>query len=295
MKKFILISMLLVAFAFRLKSEETKHDSLLIEKTSIIVPMAQTQDSIILRNGKIIIGTVKEIGTSEIKYSTPEYKADLLFSIAIKDVLKVAFSDGKTKLFDIQPELSENIEQNSMELFKIQKKNAIKIDFLGLANNMLSLTYERCLKPARALEFSLGFVGLGVAEKDDNASGILFRGGYKLTRSPEFYIKGMRYAHIMKGPYLKFEFDFASYSIESYNYSYLEPGKYTLTKWAFLMVFGKQWVYNDNFVVDLYSGIGLGRNNLEDIDFSFPYGFSTFGKEFPIAFSFGLRFGFLLK
>jgi hypothetical protein len=253
------------------------------------------QDSIIKRNGEVIECRVKEIGTSEIKYLIPEFNPDLLFSIAKDEVEKIVFSDGKVQTFGQDSPLSKSIEQNSHDLFLIQKKNALKIDFLGLVNNTLTLTYERCLKPGRSAEISLGAVGIGFAEKEDNASGILFRGGYKLVRSPDFYLEGMRYAHIMKGPYAKLEFDFASYRIEGHKDIWDPKEKYTLSKWALLVVLGNQWVFSDSFTLDLYSGIGVGRNNLENLDWTYPYGFSTLGKEFPMAFSFGLRFGFLFN
>jgi hypothetical protein len=171
----------------------------------------------------------------------------------------------------------------------------LKIDFISPVNNVLSLTYERCLTPGRTVEFSLGAVGIGIAQKDDNASGILFRGGYKLIRSPDHYIKGMRYAHILKGLYSKFEFDFASYHIEGYKELFSEREEYTLTKWAILLVLGSQYVFNDNFLIDTYAGFGFGRNNLEELDWTYPYGFTTLDKSMPLAFSMGIRLGFLIK
>lgn len=296
MKKLIFISILFAAFSFVSKSEIIDPERNFSADNSSFSSFIQLQDTIFKRNGEKIICAVKEIGTSEIKYINKEYNAELLFSILKNDIEKITYSDGKVQVFEYQPVSNENIEQNSQELFQAQKKNALKFDFISLVNNTFCLTYERCLKPARSLEFSLGVVGFGIAKKDDNASGILFRGGYKLIRSPEFYMKGMRYAHIMKGPYLKLEFDFASYGIEGYKDLFdSEREKYTLTKWGLLMVFGNQWVFNDNFVVDFYTGLGIGKNNMEDLDWTYPYGFTTFGDGFPLAMSMGLRIGFLLK
>lgn len=261
----------------------------------IIPAFLYAQDTIVKRDGERIICIVKEIGTTEIKYVLPEINPDLIYAVAKKDVEKIIHSNGIIQEFEKEEETSESIEKNSMDLFELQKKNALKIDFLGLINNTFTLTYERCLKPGRSVEFSLGAVGIGFAQKEDNASGILFRGGYKLARNPDFYLKGMRYAHIMKGPYLKMEFDFASYGIEGQKELFGEKEKYTLTKWALLVVLGNQWIFDDKFAVDLYSGIGVGKNNLEDLDWTFPYGFTTLGKEFPLAMSIGLRIGFLIQ
>lgn len=296
MKTYFILVVLVAAFSFESFSEITEPEPFFATANSSDLNISQEQDSIIWRDGKVILGTVKEIGVSEIKYSNPEFNQGLLFSIPRNQILKIVFSDGKVQEFDLQTELAETMEQNSNDLFLIQKKNALKIDFISLATNTFSLTYERCLKPGRSLEFSVGVVGLGFAEMEDNASGFLFRGGYKLIRSPEFYMRGMRYAHIMKGPYLKMEFDFASYGIEGTKDLFSSVTEhYNLTKWAVMLVMGNQWVFNDNFVTDLYFGTGIGTNNLEDLDWTYPYGFTTFGDGFPLAFSFGLRMGFLVK
>lgn len=299
MKTRLTIIILMVAMALAAFPNSTSSEPVPALINSTEPDISSKNDSIFRRDGIVILGNVKEIGVTEIKYSNPDFNRDLLFALPKNQIRKIVFSDGKVQEFDVQADLSENMEQNSQELFLIQKKNALKIDFLSLATNTTSLTYERCLKPGSSLEFSLGVVGLGFADMNDNASGILFRGGYKLIRSPEFFMRGMRYAHIMKGPYLKFEFDFASYGVDGekdmFDIFNSKIEHYNVTKWALMLVVGKQWVFNDNFVTNLYCGAGIGSNNLEELDISYPYGFTTFGDGFPLAFSFGLRLGFLLK
>jgi hypothetical protein len=253
-------------------------------------------DTIIKLNSEKIICTVREIGTTEIKYSSPEFSPELLFTIESKMVDRIVFSDGKVKIIDHELSLNENIERNTEDLFLWQRKNAFKIDFISPALNTTSLTYERCLNPGTSVEFSLGAVGLGIADMKDNASGILFRGGYKLIRSPDYFLRDMRYAHILKGRYVKFEFDFASYNVEgSRDQTETPNNEYTLNKWALLIVLGNQWVFNDSFLIDLYSGIGIGKNNENDFHSSYPYGFLASNGESPLAFSLGLRIGILIK
>ncbi len=198
--------------------------------------------------------------------------------------------------FDHTAYNDETIEKNSRDLYQDQHKIAVKTDFLSLATNTTSLTFEKCLSPGQSVEFSLGAVGLGFGDLDEKASGILFRGGYKFMRNPDFYMKDMRYAHILKGRYIKLEFDFASYSAkDDYAYDNYNNETDNITKWAALVVFGNQWVFNDSFLIDLYSGIGLGGNNCDGEEYYYPHGFLTVGNESPFAFSFGLRLGFLLK
>ncbi|RIH63329.1 hypothetical protein D1164_20295 [Mariniphaga sediminis] len=249
-------------------------------------------DSIFTKNGKVLTGKVKEIGTSEVKYIQPQMNTDVVYAIDKNEVDRIVFANGQVQKFDTE---WGTIEENSAELFQIQKKNALKIDFLSIAANTLTVTYERCLKPGRSVEFSGGIIGIGVALEEENASGVLFRGGYKFAKNPDFYLREMRYSHILKGAYVKLEFDFASYAVTGQQAFFDEEKRYNNTKWALLMVPGKQWVFDDSFLIDIYCGIGLGDNSLEDLDLTYPYGFATLGENFPLAFSFGVRMGLLLK
>ncbi len=254
-----------------------------------------SQDTIVKRNGEKIACTVKEIGSVEIKYVQEEFRPGLLFTVERKDVVKIVFTDGRIWENDTADALKENIEQNSLDLYQMQKKNAWKVDFTGLVSNVFSLTYERCLSPGNSVEFSLGYVGLGVAEQESDPSGILFRGGYKLMKSPDYFLKDMRYAHILKGQYVKFELDIANYGFHKTDYDQVPGKRETLSKWAVMTVFGKQWVFSDKTLIDVYSGIGFGRRNRSDVDFVWPYGFGVLGKSFPLATSFGVRVGFLTR
>lgn len=264
---------------------------------SVAVNVVNGQDQIVKRNGDIIRAKVKEIGTSEIKYVQEEINKDVLFSIDNVLVDKIIFSDGKEYLIDHQQNNLETTEQNSDDLFLIQRKNALKIDFISPIFNTTSITYERCLKPGGSVEFTLGAIGLGFSSDDDNAAGVLFKGGYKFLRSPDHYLRGMRYAHILKGRYAKMEFDFASFNRDTYEYiAYGSNAKTrgTTTKWALMLVMGSQSVFSDSFVIDTYFGIGIGKSNTNNYDSDFPHGFIASDGDTPIAASAGIRIGFLL-
>ena len=251
-------------------------------------------DSIYTRKGEVLVGKVKEIGHSEIRYIQPQTDLEVVYVLLISDIDRIVFSGGQVQKFEPDAKKPGTIEANSEELFLVQNKNALKIDFLALAANTLTLTYERCLRPGRSFEFSGGIIGMGLGLEDEDASGFLLRGGFKFARNPDFYMKEMRYSHILKGSYLKLELDFANYSVTGSDSFFENDKRYDNTKWAFLVVMGKQWVYSDSFLIDFFSGIGLGGNSLENLDLTYPYGFATLGEDFPLAFSFGLRLGFLL-
>jgi hypothetical protein len=258
----------------------------------LINPALRSQDKLILTDGKIIECKVTEIGSDEIKYTVTEYESDVIIGIKKSKVDKIVFANGKEMVIDHLEEAKESMETNSGELFQIQKRNALKMEFLSPLNSVLAFSFERCIKPGSSWEATLGIVGIGF-ENPDDAMGFAVKGRYKMIKSPDFYIQGMRYAHILKGKYLAPELLFATYHGTSSGWEGTE--EYTRVKFAALINLGNQWVFNNSFLIDLYFGLGYGYSNNEEFASTFPYVFSVAGENFPLAFSWGFRIGFLIK
>jgi hypothetical protein len=231
------------------------------------------QDTITKRNNEQIICKIKEIGTDEIKYQP--LGNDIIIVIDKNDVSKVVLSSGMVMKFQ-----DSMHDKNS---YIGQSKNAIKFRFLSPLYGYTDLTYERSLKPGSSMEFSLGLIGLGKHYSDDEANGASLRFGYKFIKSPDFYLKGLRYTHILKGAYFRPEI---AASLYSRNSEQIFAG-------AILMNVGNQWVFDNFVVLDLYFGLGYGFSSNDE--FGVQYGYSTGSSEFPIAISSGFRIGFLFK
>ena len=257
-----------------------------------ITPVLRAQDKLILTDGKTIECKVSEIGSDEIKYTVTEYDSDVIIGIKKSKVDKIVFANGKEMIIDHLEAARESMETNSGQLFEIQKRNALKMEFLSPLNSVLAVSFERCIKPGSSWETTLGIVGIGFANPDD-ALGFAVKGRYKMIKSPDFYLEGMRYAHILKGKYLAPELLFATYHGTSSGWTGEE--EYTRVKFAALINLGNQWVFNDAFLIDLYLGLGYGYSNNEEFASTYPYVFSVAGEDFPLAFSWGFRIGFLIK
>ena len=179
------------------------HLSIMIIKTLFIIPIlfiilgssVQAQDLIIKRNQDTIYCDIKEMGTESVKYLLPDYPDDVMFAVDNDKVLKVVFENGKEKVFMTEMENPENYADNC--------KNAIKVDFISPLTGNLTFTFEHSLKPGASFEGTLGIIGLGVNVGDRNARGTFFKFGYKFIKSPDFYFNKMRYAHVLKGGYVK--------------------------------------------------------------------------------------------
>lgn len=256
------------------------------------------QDKIIKRTGKIIECKVNEIENELIKYQISDY-GDVVLSIKKSQVEKVIFANGSEYVVDHAEMASESTESNSADLFLIQRKMALKMELLGPIYNELSFSFEKAIKPSRSWEIGAALIGPGFNAWDD-AWGFHVKGGYKFMRSPDHYLKGMRYAHILKGSYIRPEIAFATYSGTSkfWDSALMDESErdYTRTKAAILISAGKQIVYDDILIVDMYAGIGYGFTNMDNDVYSydeFQHGFLV-TPEVPLSFSYGFRIGILL-
>lgn len=253
----------------------------------MLVPLSGfSQDQIIKRNLEIIKCKIKEIGSNEIKYTLSEYPSDVVFAIEKDKVVKVVFEDGR--------ELEFSDAMSDLKNYEGQKKNAIKVDFFSPLTGNTTFAYERSLKPGRSIEGSLGLIGLGIDPNDYNPSGAFVKFGMRFIKNPDFYLQGMRYAHILKGSYFMPEISFSSYSRDFEEYSENGYQYYTERKSVFSgainMVFGKQWVYDNAMLIDFYTGIGYGFDNTNG---GYHYGFTVGSNTVPISFTAGLKIGLL--
>ncbi|MFT5750192.1 MAG: hypothetical protein ACI93S_001468 [Ancylomarina sp.] len=250
------------------------------------------QDTIIKTNRDTIICKVKEVSTDEVKYILPETSMDIVFGIDKNDIIKIILENGK--------ELEFSNSLYGEKTYEDQKKHAIKLNFLAPLTGNTTISYERLIRPSRSWEVSLGIIGLGVDNNDENPRGAFAKFGMKFIKSPDFYLKGMRYAHVLKGTYVKPEIAFSTYSYDDSNRYYYGDystiGKHEKTNWAAALniIVGKQYIFNDIFLFDMYFGLGYGFSK-DNNDESYHYGFSGGNSDTPLTVTGGLKIGILLK
>ncbi len=243
-----------------------------------------TQDKIIKTTGDTINCKVSEILSGELKY----YYADnpkIVFGIDKALVDYIEFSTGEIIKMD-------GNSFDNKDYYANQKTHALKINFLSPLLGSTELVYEQNIKPGKSWETALGIIGIGFDSYDLNSKGIYGKIAYKFLRTPFYYTQKMHYAHILKGGYIAPELAFRYVKYDDF-YDYWN-GNSSVDKEenmavAITLKFGKQWVFDDAFIVDSFFGIGYGynKNDLETI----PYGFVSMDNEFPLAFTAGIRLG----
>lgn len=258
---------------------------------TLIFAQGRFSDKLIQRNGKTIVCQVREIGDDEIKYVMEGYRDDLVFGIDKNKVVKVIFADGR--------EMDIADSMYGRENYAEQNKNALKFHFFSPLSGATAFSYERSLKPGRSIEAGLGIVGVGYMDESiKDASGFYTSLGYKFIKDPDFYVKGMRYAHILKGSYVKPELAFAIYSYHRNRYYWYNGNeqilneKSSVTKGAFIINVGKQWIFSDRFLIDWHFGAGYGFK--DEGAYNDPnYGFLVGDHDYPLVVNGGFKIGIL--
>ena len=170
------------------------------------------QDKLVKVNGDTIVCKVKEILDDEIKYTDPKLRSDLVFGIDKNKIKSISFEDGT--------EMSISDSMYGAANYEGQSKNIIKTRIFGLLTNCVDLTYERSIKPGHSYEVTLGYIGAGVDMNDMDQKGVYAKVGYKFFFSSDYYEKGTRYSHLLKGTYFRPEFAFSGYSFQPEHYYY---------------------------------------------------------------------------
>ena len=231
---------------------------------------AQAQDVIHRKNGKTIAAKIIEINPDDVKYKMFDQQSGATFTIDINLVKKIVFENGTVHNF-----AKEDASIDNPELYSDQKRTAYKISFLDPLFGHTSFIYERNLKPGKSIEVRLNVIGLGRTNNTNTYTinnttikpkpfGLGLTMGYKFYHKPDYYSSRQRYAHLLKGGYIRPELNLTSYSENKVYYSYngttstSTSKRVTTTFGAAMLTFGKQWILDDAFAIDLFAGVGVG-------------------------------------
>lgn len=273
------------------------------------------QDTLFYKNGSRQTVKILEVGLDDLKYRDYQSQDAPVFAVDKSDLKKVVFADGNKLVFE------EDILSLTISSDAAKKTNAIKFEFFSPLYASFGVGFEHLIKKGVALETKAGAIGPGFDPGDENPGGGYLRVGVKFMNSPDYYVRGMKRTHPLRGGYIKPEFTFSKFGVDrmtdSYNYGTTYPYYTTYTQtttrvnytnYAFNLIFGKQRILGDIMTFDWYVGVGYGfqtsdyeetnLNSNVDEDLSYyprAYSFLYGGKDFPMTFTGGMTLGFLFK
>ncbi len=283
---------------------------------SILLAAACTsvaQDKIYRQNGKIVECKVLEVGSSEVKYKEIDNPDGPVYILETDRIIKIVFANGKVQTF------TDNM--HDPERYADNRKKAIKVNFLSPLYGYTEIGFEKSTGVGKSFEFSVGVIGAGKAgylgyygnqltEVKRDPFGFFVSGGYKFGKLPDFLLFGKTKAsHLMQGTYLKPIAYVGAYkeNILVDKNGVVEIGKQHVTFGAVQLELGRQWVFSNKLLLDMYWGIGYGFDNKKDsyqynnfTDYyqdqsAFNYVNARGGKSPGISGTFGIKLGWLLK
>ncbi|MBI2721981.1 MAG: hypothetical protein HYX39_07390 [Bacteroidetes bacterium] len=236
-------------------------------------------DTLFTRTQKIICKLV-EINENEFKYRSANNPEGPVYFLNRATVLKYTLSNGISERV-VKDELS--LENEHAEI--LDNREVIKVHPFAFAFNHVSLSYEKVLKVGTNLDVEIGYINSSINSNPLNTvfgnpfhTGVYIKPGLKFFLGHDYSVKGLRYAHPLKGKYIKL--DFAASFI---NYQGFKRTYYSTTQGSFgtstsiatvtsnlnavayggFVNFGQQHILGNILTLDYYVGIGFTAYNYQ--------------------------------
>lgn len=275
------------------------------------------QDIIIKKNGEQLKAKIIEVGKTEIKFKFFDSEDGPTISMN-KDEIKAY--KLKTNTGYITTTLSEDpmgISNNSI----LDKTSSLKFEFFSPLKQNIAINYEWMIKPGLNIEIGAGIIGPGLgggkkekiifSEENIKPRGFFARAGVKffLGNSSDFVVEGLKYAHPLKGRYIKPEI---SYSVFTRSSKVTPLGILNLgnppvilersyQSFAINIIYGRQLILGNSITAGYYIGAGYGFEEMtsnHQLDYYFNtqrYSHRFISKNHPFTFTMGLNLGIILK
>ncbi|MDX2172585.1 MAG: hypothetical protein SFY56_05650 [Bacteroidota bacterium] len=238
-----------------------------------LVSMSQG-DTMFLQKNKKITCKIYEINEYEIKYKRAEALDGPIYSVDKSNVIKYCLANGFCELLT-PDELS--LENQHKEI--LGNRQVVKIHPFSSAGSHIGFAYEKVIKIGMNLDIEAGYINSNI-----NPYVNIFGGGYygnifqygfylkpgvKFFLGQDFYIKGLKYAHPLKGRYIKLDlaisnvnYDniaFTNYNGTTYPYVPTPPLYTDINTLAYggFVNYGRQFILGNILTMDYYIGVGF--------------------------------------
>lgn len=257
------------------------------------------QDLIVRKNPKAeITCKIVEIGEDLVYYSANLGGEERRFSIDKNNIVYIKFANGEVLKMEDSMFGQNHYQDNT--------NNAIKFNFLAPIMGFSEFDYERSIKPGQSWTAGLGIIGLGFETFGVEAIGVSFSAGYRFYRSPDYYVRNMKYAHLLKGSYImpkiklsliNTELEYYNYQYDYYNYNGIDPlfesREENIASINLMITGGKQWVFANRFLIDLNFGLGYSFSNMNEDSYDYYEVGLLYGVGTHFTYSSSLKIGYL--
>jgi len=244
---------------------------------SVIVNFAQT-DTLFTGKGQKISCKIFEISEFEIRYRMANAIDGPVYVVDKSTIIKYTLSNGFTERL-LPDEMSLQNEHKEI----LGNRSAIKIHPFGFAFNHISFAYEQVIKVGMNLDIEAGYINSGITNVSVFGSngingspytvGAYLKPGLKFFLGQDFSVKGLKYAHPLKGKYIKIDLVVAYLNFQNIQYNMYAPNyssssfnapTYTTistdlnsVSYGGFINYGRQFILGNMFTLDYYVGAGF--------------------------------------
>lgn len=235
------------------------------------------QDTLFMQDGKKIPCKIYEINEFEMRARIDGENGPIMVFDKFK-VRKYQLSSGYSEILMPDELLVEN-EHASI----LKNREVIKVHPFSPAFNHLTIAYEKVIKVGMNLDVQAGYINSDITNRgsantnlglniNSFHSGFYVKPGMKFFIGQDYTIKGMKYAHPLKGSYIKLDLaysylefqDVKAYIYNYNNYQTFAPVTPTVistdirsSSYGGFVSFGRQVILGNLLTLDLYVGAGF--------------------------------------
>jgi len=270
-------------------------------------------DTLIYKNKDKVVCKVIEINDTDIRYKKLSNLNGPIYSIDKIKISEIHLSNGEVEII-VPDEMSANSAQEILD-----KRRVIKFEPFGLVGGRVVLGYEKVLKVGINLEVKAGYVNSSIGYKGYTnyfTQGAFIKPGIKFLLGTDYYYKGVKYTHPLRGHYIRFDGLFSFFTIHDIQANIYNPvygyqvynGKTDQREIAYGMLinYGRQIILGNIVTLDYFVGVGIAGHSTSYTDNSVAvyrnydmsnnrYFSHTQIGNFPIAFNGGLALGILMR
>jgi len=243
-------------------------------------------DTLFTKSQKKIPCKITEIGDVELKYKLLDNLDGPVFTVPLTKLYRYTLSNGISYEIELD-ELSVENEHLSI----IDAKSVIKIHPFSFVNNQISFAYEQVIRTGMNLDIEAGYINNNILSntasynfqnsygKPAFMTGFYTKPGLKFMLGQDYSLKGMRYAHPLKGRYFRIDavvsylyfqdvsgiIDQSYHSSGSYGYTITTRSRQAnINTVAFggMINYGRQFILGNLLTFEYYIGAGVtGQSN----------------------------------
>ena len=234
-------------------------------------------DTLYTKAQKKIPCKIVEISETDIRYKIIENIDGPIYVISVAKVYKYTLSNGYTEML-LPDELSVEFQHASI----MNSKSVVKVQPFSFVNNQISIAYEQVIKTGMNLDIELGYINNSITETTSYygmplytaagrpafCTGAYLKPGVKFMIGQDYSLKGMKYAHPLKGRYIKLDLAVSFMNFQNVAYSTANPYSYytqiydnvsdvNTVAYGGFVNYGRQFILANILTLEYYVGLGF--------------------------------------